>query len=363
MKFGNRAEPRQGAEKRAVMRVIKSPKYLSPRVVLAIPLAIAAGLVASPRGVGGPAPEAALAAIRARQESVKTLMVEYKQTEVVAKGAKSEGAAPLMKPTTIVPPEETTLESVDRLLIDGEKVRCEDNHPSWLMPQGILQEQKRVSVANGSGAKVFFPTGLGPGATPTGVIQREPRSLDVKAFTPAPLTTTFRGLDPMISAFPAADMKPSGVTLLIDGALCEEHVIDYSDVILSSWLDTTKDYVPRRLRLQRQGRLLEQADVTYRRHETCGWSPTSWVCNYYSGHATILRSTSVQVLDFRVNEPQPAEQFDIRFPPGTTVRDGRTLKTNELSPMGTCGKYLVPGRCYPGSYHSRAILGTGGTGG
>jgi hypothetical protein len=35
---------------------------------------------------------------------------------------------------------------------------------------------------------------------------------------------------------------------------------------------------------------------------------------------------NIEVLDLRINDPQPSEQFKIRFPPGCVVEDQTTMK-------------------------------------
>ncbi len=100
----------------------------------------------------------------------------------------------------------------------------------------------------------------------------------------------------------------------------------------------------RRITLRRQGQLLDQVDITYRPDEIAGWFPTSWVRNQYAPGGAVRRTTKIEVLEVRFNEPQPAEQFDVVFPTGTTVIDDRNDLTfyrvqpdgsmREVSPSG-----------------------------
>src|SRR5262245_28221144 len=87
---------------------------------------------------GDPAARAppAVAAARARQEAVRTFDVEFKQTEVIKHPPRPNGPAPA---------GETVFESVNRLAIDGQKVRYEDNHPQRLTLE-MGKKQSKVSV-------------------------------------------------------------------------------------------------------------------------------------------------------------------------------------------------------------------------
>jgi hypothetical protein len=46
----------------------------------------------------------------------------------------------------------------------------------------------------------------------------------------------------------------------------------------------------------------------------------------------------VEVVDLRLNEPQPADLFDLRFPPGTGFYDARDSKAYRVQPDGSIGE-------------------------
>src|SRR5581483_6688000 len=110
-------------------------------------LALLVGVLATSAVALGQAPDdPAARAIRAREDAVKSAVVEFERVDVVAAGAESDSAPQPFKPKNSVPDKETTLKSVNRLVFDGDKLRYEDNHPVWQMPNGELHENKHVSV-------------------------------------------------------------------------------------------------------------------------------------------------------------------------------------------------------------------------
>ena len=129
---------------------------------------------------------------------------------------------------------------------------------------------------------------------------------------------SFRGSNPAICPRSITEMKPSGITLPIDWAPCQEHTItlNHRNMIEHLWLDPDKSYVIRRY----EGGM-GQIDIRYRRDDTWGWVPESWVQNEYSQTGVLRKTIAVDVLEMRINEPHPAELFDIRFPPGCVVHD------------------------------------------
>src|SRR5690242_4100646 len=92
-------------------------------------LAVAGGslFLAFPDGDEDPA----VATARARQEAVKTVVVEFRLTETLAPGAISERSSLPTNPRRVFPAEETTLTSSNKLIFDGRKVRFEYNHFHW----------------------------------------------------------------------------------------------------------------------------------------------------------------------------------------------------------------------------------------
>ncbi|HXG09833.1 MAG TPA: hypothetical protein VNK04_08600 [Gemmataceae bacterium] len=291
-----------------------------------------------------------IAAARVRQESVKTVDIKLKLTEVYARGGVSEAEPPgPYKPKVAVPDKETTLESVNRLVLAGTKIRFEENRPSFRLPDGELIHRSRLSVSNGSRAKGFYPKSFfGNRDHGTGVILKDARQDDVRSYILTPLTMTFRGLDPAISPYPVNMMKPTGLTLPIEGVKYEEYSYKLSDKwTITCWLNPDQDYVIRRIRLLANNSLSEQFDIQYHRDENVGWVPDSWVRNKYAPNGAVLVTSKVNILEMRFNAPQPDELFDIQFPTGSEVIDHRDGKLYKVQPDGTMRELsrdeLIPG--------------------
>src|SRR4051812_41729770 len=91
-------------------------------------------LAALAAGGVGPLPtrdEGPVAAARARQERVKTLVVRFRQTDVIPRGGWSLRNPGTYKKRGPVPAEEQVITAVNRLVIDGSKGRYEHNHSPW----------------------------------------------------------------------------------------------------------------------------------------------------------------------------------------------------------------------------------------
>ena len=101
-----------------------------------------------------------VAAVQKRQELVRSVDIKFHIKEFEAKGSHSADAAisPGGKAGLVIPAQDTTMESDNRLVLDASaKVRFENNHPMWSLPGGELTQKQALSATNGELAKVFYP--------------------------------------------------------------------------------------------------------------------------------------------------------------------------------------------------------------
>jgi hypothetical protein len=231
----------------------------------------------------------ALVAVRTRQEAVKTAFIKFKRTEFIAKQsiAEANGSGALF------PPDDVTLESVNLLVLDGEKFRYEDHHPVF-RPGGSWVRQDRVSACNGSVAATLLPRGPSGSASPAGTVYTGASNVAVLPFQLVPLGLTLRWLDPALNPYRRRLIRPTGDTLPLDGAPCRGYRLD---VPVRLWLDPEKDYVARRV-----GTGAQQLDVSYRLVSGV-WVPDSWAVSRLGLVGAALVTEKVEVLEVRLNEP------------------------------------------------------------
>jgi hypothetical protein len=270
----------------------------------------------------------AVIAAQTRQDLVKTLEIQFKRTEVISKGAITTFAVAPGKPLTLKPDKETTLESTNLVVIDGTKIRVEDNHPLPPGAGGEITTRSEVKTFDGLTGAVFLPAGVdGKGYPVAAMSKNDETGLGSPILIPIGLT--FRGLSPLLHSFSINKVKPTEATFAIDGAQCQEYAVTESGAGKASlWLDPSKGYVLRRMQSRNRVGVVDQLEVSYRRHDSFGWVPSSWVHSKRHPDGRTLISTKVEVLTLRLNDPQPAAQFDIRFPPETFVNDFREGERN-----------------------------------
>ncbi len=329
-------------------------------------LAIVGGLV--PHQVAAADKEdPAVTAARSRQAAVKSVVVEFSETEVMAKGAHSTARGATDKGITPLPPQELTLTSQNRFLIAGDKVRYENNHPHWnnfYAADGSPRTGISISVRDGSSISIFYPHGFGGNAEPWAHTNIGNAALTTpRGNTDAVslILATVRAFDPAQAVWHLDQFKPTGNTLTIDGATCLEYAGPAPDrghfigspapqnLIYRYWLDAARSYIIRRAQALEQDKVLEQVDIQYRFHEVGGWFPDRWEYYEYSAAGDVLQSATVTVLSVRFNEEPPADAFILHFPEGSAVSDVQHRKNYHVAADGSLREDdPPPGEAPPG---------------
>jgi hypothetical protein len=134
---------------------------------------------------------------------------------------------------------------------------------------------------------------------------------------------TFRGLEPTLARHDLRLLKPGNVTLPIHGVTCSRFDFRSSSAAFLNtfWVDDSG--LIRRMQYSKNAKLITQCDVRYEQRHGVEHFPVSWVDVQYSPTGLVMIEDHVEVLDAKVNGIVPQEEFDVRFPPGTTVHDNK----------------------------------------
>src|SRR5262249_31826835 len=255
------------------------------------------------------AEDPAVAAARVRQEAVTTLVLEYQQVTRV------------FLPQTLARPATEAVASADnRIVLDGIRVRVEDNSPV-MSTGGIFHRQQHISVFDGEETRTFFPRGIGAGESPVGIIHpREDRAL---MQIPRPLAMHFRGLKPEFGHDTIDRWQPTGRAMVIDGVNYPELEVQFKEHLTRYWVDPTKGHVVHRVDSEHNGRLTRRETITYRQNPT-GCVPGGWRDEVLRADGAPWQIHESTVTRLVVNGPVDAGEFRLEFPPGANVNDQKT---------------------------------------
>ncbi len=284
---------------------------------------------------GADAAEPWVEAARKREEAFRSVEIEFRLVEFVAKGSLPVSPLPGVKAAGPIPSADRTFESTSRIVMDGIKVRYEDNRPHWDFGAKDYLAKMTVGVWNGELSKAYCPDGIGQGDRRTGVIMRTAEAKGINSSVLLGLTFNLRGLQPTICPYLVSELKPTGLTQPIGGHLCNEYAITISPTnVLSVWMDPKCDYVVRRIRRLLSGRIFYQTDVTFVSDPAAGWRPASWTWTLYDTTGRVDSSCDGTVTSFKANPSIQPDTFELTFPEGTFIHDNRDGRRYIVQPNG-----------------------------
>ncbi|MFO0810874.1 MAG: hypothetical protein U0746_19775 [Gemmataceae bacterium] len=275
-----------------------------------------------------------VAAAQKRQDAARSVEVVFGIKEVWTKGSLKFLDPEVARSNAVLPPTDTALESVNRLVLDGNKVRFEDNHPTWFLPQGRIDRTPRLRVRDDQVSVMSDLADAKRKSASRGAIYGPSVVPYAGTWTVAPLMITFRGADDQLSLVVVSKIKPAGVKVTIDGSQCDEYLQANGRSKRLVWLDPEKDHVVRRTTtLYPEGKLWSKCDIQYNRSPTGMWVTKSWVTTTFSPNGEVIATLMADVRSVVIGN-RPDEEFDTTLAPGTGVYDGRNRKQYVVEPGG-----------------------------
>jgi len=301
-------------------------------------------------------------AARQRQERITGVEMTFKQADYYPPGALTEMFAPEEKGSDKPEPSpERTIESTNKLFIDGHKYRFENNNVA-VGQSGEIYHRTMVSLFDGKNVKTFLPNGITGDKTPVGTVEASPFATEINSGSLPPILCWMRPLDATFRFRPLSQAKPTGVSQTIDDDVCEEFELRFgSDVVEHYWLAAGKDYLPRRISSTAMKTILRQTDIRYVASDVSGWEPSSWVTNEYSSKGDLQLSQQIDIVALNLDTPQTAGRFAMLFPRKTDFFDATDGKTYRVQDDGTAkrtehmyGEELSESKLQPGDTWFRA---------
>lgn len=299
------------------------------RRLTAIGILAGAGWFLSPTGPAAadepvPTIETIVKAWKDRQAKVERARFEFSATRTFHKGATDYLAAIGGGKVTDVPnpPQDHRVKGRARLGVDGARLRYAMDMDEWDPVTRALYPEHYEDAFDG---EVFrsLRNPQSPASYPVGQIRPAKKSPSATQFSLLPLLTAVRG-DPAGMIAELASYKVSPDTIQVGTRPCVELVRELPargrrEVL---YLDRQRGYVLVRKMTLQNDKPTWQLDVTHSEDRTAGWVPKAWEFVVRSPDATVIvGSGSRSVTGYELNPKFPADAFDLKFPPGTVVRD------------------------------------------
>lgn len=249
--------------------------------------------------------------------------VRFHVEESIVKGGLSalSGNALARSGTTTIPNEDVTVVSENRWVLDGNKYRFENNHPMWNMMRGEMSTMKNLSVSDGEISKTLHTDDRETSFRPWGVIHADLTSEGIQHALAAPLAIHFRGNDKSLSFFSVKELKLQANNVPVNGVKCDEYRLQTgSTSSYSFYFDPARDYILRKLRKMRQGKVAEQYDVEFSATGSDA-TPSRWTYTRFGADGKTLSTSIINVTEIRAAIPDRDSAFQITFPTDCRVHD------------------------------------------
>lgn len=224
-----------------------------------------------------------------------------------------------------VPPDDTTFELPVKLFVEGLKLRYEYEDRDWSVKESKYVKGYKISSFDGKVCKSLCPEGTTTHSHPQGHVRKEANHYEGRSMMLAPILMHFRSQVPVMSVYPIGELEVTGRTAVIDGHRCVELQHPPRGMALERlWVDATRDYVIVRCLDTNGDQTTLKLDVQFTRDKVHGWLPTGWDYVAYNVQGKLTSLVKAMVTSYEINTPIEASEFDIVFPPGTSVIDDKS---------------------------------------
>lgn len=274
-------------------------------------------------------------AARERQQAIQSIEFEFTVEETMEPGMAARAAQAAMDGGGKVTPPTQALraKSENRLVISGNQIRYEDNHPRFDLRTNALSENINLAVSDGRRQKVYFGPRTGADRKNSyGLLALPARGMIAQDALQLPMMLACRGYEGELSVvvYPR-DIQPTGERLRIRGRDCQ--VYKCKPQRMTVWVDEAAGHSPRRIRFDNRNGLELQLEIESEQDSKSGLVlPKSWTQTRYSQAGKVESTIAVKVNAVQVNRDYDAATFDLEFPPGITVDDQRNNTTHAVRP-------------------------------
>ncbi len=291
---------------------------------MAASLVAVAGFAANGLAQGTFTMKDVLKAWELRQNRVQSARFHFEEDRFVTKGSKGTLAVITPNSNDPLPKEDLSCHVRQIVTLDGPKIRySSEGQVTWDI-KGNPFEQSSVMTFDGEKVKSYTPRGtLG---TPGGLIlPGAPQHTQLISLLPLFLAyrATYPGLQQPLTI---SEFEKTKEVAAIDGRNCVALRLYARPPARGEntlWVDAERDFLPRRYTSSLNGKVHLQLDINYEADADNGWVPSAWRFVYYSSGGGLAESGDTKVGKYEINIPVDPGEFDVTFPPGTIVNEGK----------------------------------------
>jgi len=223
--------------------------------------------------------------------------------------------------------ETLLLPKTNVLIVEGSRVRFEQEGPHAGLQPGTQVPSKHLAVFDGANTTEYWPSGESP--YPLADVTNGDSTHGLAYVGSRPIVLAYRGADRIKTCLSGMDERAFRTFRrgIIDGRECiivENAGGGHSHRAEESlWLDLSRDYSVARIVRSMKGKLRLQVDISSESHGENEWVPAAWKSSFWSPEGKLIRTVAAEVIDYALNSVVPERTFRLELAPGTLVRDMR----------------------------------------
>ena len=270
---------------------------------------------------------------RDRQDRIKTVQVEWDESRFFAQGSYPN----LGNEKDKNPPQDVTVDVKGLLFKLDEQSRIFTETEAWnpSSSDSTSRDRYRSSFNGEISADCMDPGTL---SYSLGTIFDSPRYKEVRSSVIRPLLLAYRPLaeGTLHIDLESFEILPDKVRVGEVDCVVLQQLDDGRGRVRESYLlDPERDFLLIRFFETVNEEPRFQTDIDYKEDPEHGWVPYRWKSIFMKGQGRVVSSQVATVTQFALNTPISEEEFEIRFPPNTWVRDSRADKQYIIRPDGT----------------------------
>jgi len=270
----------------------------------------------------------AAVAAKTRQEAIKSIEIQFHIKETLEPGSQPGSVTPTPGGKSF-PEKQTVIESDNRLVMKGEDIRLESNHPLWDLRTLSFLRRNHVATIRENESKSYYVRADQEVGWEDSVATIKPRRSAHVAddLTMMSFMMHCRGVSRSIEAFSftSGRWQPTGLTQSINGVQLQQYRLTLGKMYpagssVVAWVDPKQDYAVRRLRCDFPKSSTILLDTTFETDPQSGLVlPVRWTDTRLNPNGKVLSTRVHQITSCRVNYAPSATEFDLTFPPNVRV--------------------------------------------
>ena len=228
-----------------------------------------------------------------------------------------------------VPPADVDVTLQATFALNDSSIRFDYEYSRWSRPKNSIETKAYLSHHDGRLLRIINPDGsVSDNGRPftDGLSTISPKHSETAIAPVWPITTILFANHSRLQSIAPTQFVVVGMTTIGGERMIELRNASNAEARDRLFVDPARGYCPRKLVTygHRSGKIRLVIDVAVVPHPIVDWMPQNWSVLEHAADGSLVQSTKYTVRKSSINEPIPAEVFDLKPPVGAVTIDYST---------------------------------------